>query len=180
MTACKKSSMLLLVVACLAISVTGDKSPFEIAYQQAQGQIKQLNAPCNQLNILSGPLLLVGQGPWPTIITGFTNIVSTLTAGMSQGTALENLQKNDIDQFTTLTQALLNCLIGKSNLLSHAPFVAQPVTAALKTLEATVDATFFTIMNSQNQELSGHANETHDSLNQTFESAISAFDNLLQ
>ncbi len=43
-----------------------------------------LQAPAQSITIINGPLILVGQGPFPQIIAGFTDIVITATTAVSQ------------------------------------------------------------------------------------------------
>jgi hypothetical protein len=42
-------------------------------------QLKNLQTPANQITILSAPLLLIGQGPFPQIIAGLSSVISTVT-----------------------------------------------------------------------------------------------------
>lgn len=43
-----------------------------------------LQAPAQSITIINGPLIVVGQGPFPQIIAGFTDIVSTVTTALAQ------------------------------------------------------------------------------------------------
>jgi hypothetical protein len=43
-----------------------------------------LQAPAQSITIVNGPLIIIGQGPFPKLITGFVDIVSTATTAISQ------------------------------------------------------------------------------------------------
>ena len=43
-----------------------------------------LQAPAQSITIINGPLIVVGLGPFPPIIAGFTDIVSTVTTAIAQ------------------------------------------------------------------------------------------------
>jgi hypothetical protein len=45
---------------------------------------KNLQAPAQSITIVNGPLIIVGQGPFPEIIKGLTDLVSTGTEHASQ------------------------------------------------------------------------------------------------
>lgn len=43
-----------------------------------------LEAPAQSITIVNGPLIIVGQGPFPQVITGLMDIVSTATTTISE------------------------------------------------------------------------------------------------
>jgi hypothetical protein len=43
-----------------------------------------LQAPATSITIINGPLIIIGQGPFPQIIAGFVDIVSTATTAIAQ------------------------------------------------------------------------------------------------
>jgi hypothetical protein len=45
---------------------------------------QKLQAPAQSITIINGPLLIVGQGPFPQIIKGLTDLVETGTQHISQ------------------------------------------------------------------------------------------------
>ena len=55
-------------------------SNIEMITQKSQA----LQAPAQSITIINGPLIVVGQGPFPQIIAGFTDIVSTATTALAQ------------------------------------------------------------------------------------------------
>lgn len=68
-------------------------SPISAALTAVQitGNIKTLTsksmaiqAPAQSITIVNGPLIVVGLGPFPTIIAGFTDIISTTSVAISQ------------------------------------------------------------------------------------------------
>lgn len=48
-----------------------------------------LQAPAQSITIINGPLVIIGQGPFPQIITGFTDIVSTAVTAIGQMQGME-------------------------------------------------------------------------------------------
>jgi hypothetical protein len=44
---------------------------------------QKLQAPAQSITIINGPLVVVGQGPFPSIITGLTDLVTTGTEHIS-------------------------------------------------------------------------------------------------
>ncbi|KAK5624883.1 hypothetical protein RRF57_000599 [Xylaria bambusicola] len=123
-----------------------------------------LQAPAQSITVLNGPLIAIGQGPYPTIIAGFTDIVSTANTLIAQlpGTA-PITKRSEADErehpkdliargpdaqavraaflnFVAVHQALLNILIGKAGLFSVVPVIGQPVATALRGVEGVVDS----------------------------------------
>jgi hypothetical protein len=43
-----------------------------------------LQAPAQSITVINGPLIVIGQGPFPEIIRGFTDIISTTTTAIAQ------------------------------------------------------------------------------------------------
>jgi hypothetical protein len=43
-----------------------------------------LQAPAQSITIVNGPLIIIGQGPFPEIITGFQDIITTVTTAIAQ------------------------------------------------------------------------------------------------
>jgi len=43
-----------------------------------------LQKPAQSIDLINGPLIVVGLGPFPQIITGFTDIVTTTTTALAQ------------------------------------------------------------------------------------------------
>jgi hypothetical protein len=43
-----------------------------------------LQAPAQSITIVNGPLIVIGQGPFPQIIAGFTDIVTTVSTAIAQ------------------------------------------------------------------------------------------------
>jgi hypothetical protein len=73
--------------SALALSV----SAAQVTPAQVVSNIKSITAksqalqqPAQSISIVNGPLIVIGQGPFPKIITGFVDIVSTATTAISQ------------------------------------------------------------------------------------------------
>ena len=79
------SAVALAVPALAALSPAQIVSNIEMITQKSMA----LQAPAKEITLVNAPLLIIGQGPLPKIITGFSDIVSTGTNAISQmqGTA---------------------------------------------------------------------------------------------
>ncbi|PMD12183.1 UVI-1 protein [Hyaloscypha hepaticicola] len=115
------------------------------------GQSQALQAPANSINLLSGPLFLIGQGPFPQIVVGFSQIITTVTDDIQamqgqQPFSVMSDEQSILDAFTTFVevhQELLNILIGKAGILNDLPLVGPPVAQVLRSLEGVVDTIAF-------------------------------------
>ncbi|KAK4460561.1 hypothetical protein QBC42DRAFT_205529 [Cladorrhinum samala] len=115
---------------------------------------KALQAPAQSISLLNAPLIIIGQGPFPQLITGFTDIVSTATgaiAAMKDTAAITDVAPatavaNAFREFVHVHQALLNILIGKAGLITSIPFIGPPMAAVLRSVEAVVDSIAFGII----------------------------------
>jgi hypothetical protein len=73
--------------SALALSVTAAQTtPAQVVsnIQTITQKSQALQRPAQSISIINGPLILIGQGPFPQIITGFVDIVSTATTAISQ------------------------------------------------------------------------------------------------
>jgi hypothetical protein len=69
-----------IVASSLAVgSVIAQSTPAQVVtnIRTLTQKSQALQAPAQIISIVNGPLILVGQGPFPQIITGFADIVST-------------------------------------------------------------------------------------------------------
>ncbi|KAL7780447.1 hypothetical protein CFE70_010470, partial [Pyrenophora teres f. teres 0-1] len=106
----------------------------------------KLQVPAQKISIVNGPLILIGQGPFPELIVGFADIVSKATlaiAGMQGMPTVPAGQATD-DVFNAFREAiLLNILIGKAGLFQSVPFIGTPIAAVLRQVEKVVDVSFY-------------------------------------
>ncbi|TEA17654.1 hypothetical protein C8034_v011847 [Colletotrichum sidae] len=144
-----------------------------------------LQAPAQSITIINGPLIVIGQGPFPQIVVGFTDIVSTVTTSLAQMQGTPPVPAGaDADaifdafrEFVRVHQALLNILIGKAGLFNTVPFVGQPVAAVLRQVEAVVDSIAFSLIDlveSRATDLTSQAN----SLGGSLQTAIDSYDGI--
>ncbi|KAG7051387.1 UVI-1 protein [Colletotrichum scovillei] len=174
-------SILKLAVAALAIcsdSVLGQTTPAQVVQNidMVTKKSNDLIAPAQKIDLVSGPLLIIGLGPSPPsiaaqesrqdseadvifplpqkIITGFVDIVSTVTTAMAQMQGMPPVpagpQSDAIfeafREFVRIHQMLLNVLIGKAGLFSTIPLIGAPVAAVLRQVEAVVDSVAFALI----------------------------------
>ncbi|KAK1997014.1 hypothetical protein LX36DRAFT_637070 [Colletotrichum falcatum] len=141
---------------------------------------RALQAPAQSINVINGPLIIIGQGPFPQIILGFTDIVSTATAAIAQmqgmppvtATASATAIFEAFRGFVSVHQALLNILIGKSGLFSTVPFIGQPIAAVLRQIESIVDTIALGLIDaveSRAKDLQGQADMLTASIDLTIE-----------
>ncbi|KAJ8115825.1 hypothetical protein ONZ43_g4583 [Nemania bipapillata] len=146
---------------------------------------QNLQGQAQSITIVNAPLTIIGQGPFPPIIAGFTQIVTTATTAISQfdGTAKitnkadADLVFNAFRAFVRVHQELLNILIGKSGLLTQVPFIGPPVAAVLRSVEGVVDSIAIFLINTVEVytiEIESEAN----SLGNTLDLTISKYEGL--
>jgi hypothetical protein len=160
--------------SALALSVSAAQlTPAQVVsnIQMITQKSQALQAPAQSITIVNGPLILIGQGPFPQIITGFTDIVSTavtaiqqmqnmppVAAGADSDKIFEAFREvrffhphtfsqttadfTFLQQFVRVHQTLLNILIGKAGLFETVPFIGAPVGAVLRQVESVVDVSY--------------------------------------
>ncbi|KAI1424033.1 hypothetical protein F5Y12DRAFT_492922 [Xylaria sp. FL1777] len=157
-----------------------------------------LQAPAQSITILNAPLIVIGGGPFPTIIAGFTDIVSTANTLIAQLAGSAPIQKRDerehprdliargpdadlvfgaFREFVAIHQALLNILIGKAGILEKIPVVGQPVATALRGVESVVDTLaidLIGLLQSHAPDVTADAN----SLDSTLSTTISLYNSI--
>ncbi|GKT86138.1 UVI-1 protein [Colletotrichum tofieldiae] len=144
-----------------------------------------LQAPAQSINVLNGPLLVVGLGPFPPIIAGFADIVTTATAAIVQMQGMAPVpagRQSDLifeafREFVRVHQVLLNILIGKAGLFNTVPIIGQPVAAILRQIEAVVDTIALGLINN----VQSRANDLQDEakkLSGSITLSIDAYDGL--
>ncbi|GAP84402.1 hypothetical protein SAMD00023353_0702220 [Rosellinia necatrix] len=157
-----------------------------------------LQAPAQSITALNGPLIVIGQGPFPQIIAGFTDIVSTANTLIAQLPGTSPITKRDEKehprdliargpdaqlvrgvflQFVAVHQALLNILIGKAGLFSVVPVIGQPVATVLRSVEGVVDSIAVSLI-SLIQDPSADITPDANSLDNTLLLAIDSYDGL--
>ncbi|KAJ2994016.1 hypothetical protein NUW58_g1662 [Xylaria curta] len=135
--------------AMMAISAMAALTPVQIAdgLKRVTDLSQNLQAPAQSITILNAPLIVIGQGPFPRIIAGFTEIVATATVTVSQADGTPKITNeadaalvfNAFRAFVRVHQALLNILIGKAGILAKLPVIGQPVATVLRQVEGVVD-----------------------------------------
>ncbi|KAK4246900.1 hypothetical protein C7999DRAFT_15014 [Corynascus novoguineensis] len=113
----------------------------------------------------ANPLVIIGGGPFPTIIAGFIDIASTGRGLIAQFPNTDPIQKRNVPsritrrgpdadlvfesfrEFVGVAQELFNILIDKAGLLTNIPGIGQPVAAALREVEGVIDTIGITLIN---------------------------------
>jgi hypothetical protein len=70
----------------LSVPVAAQLSPAQVVsnIRMLTQKSQALQAPAQSITIINGPLIIIGQGPFPQIIVGFTDIVTTATTSIAQ------------------------------------------------------------------------------------------------
>ncbi|KAI0201826.1 UVI-1 [Astrocystis sublimbata] len=138
-----------------------------------------LQSVAQSISMVNAPLIVIGQGPYPQIIQGLADIVSTATNFSStlppttdeaDATKILDAYRN----FVKVHQELLNILIAKGGMVSSIPPVNQPMSAILRTEESALDSFAFSLIDSvqpKSEDLQKEAN----SLSATLEQATQAY-----
>jgi len=142
-----------------------------------------------QLSAFNAPLLLVGQGPWPKVILGFTDIVTTATGYITSMSAGPGVLPGEpypgaeaaaiaeaFREFVSVHQDLLNILIGQGGFMSQIPFVGPPVAAVLRAVESVVDTIAFSLIDNVEETAAAAMRTDAAALSGTIDEAIAAFD----
>ncbi|KAF1933716.1 UVI-1h [Didymella exigua CBS 183.55] len=189
----------------LAVPVIAQTTPAQVVtnIDLITQKSQALQAPAQSINLINGPLILIGQGPFPQIITGFADIVSTATTALSQIRGMPPVPAGDESnaifdafrevrhvlplgvamlltyslQFVRVHQALLNILIGKAGLFSTVPFIGQPVAAVLRQVESVVDTIAFALIDTVQSRAADLQAQTQ-SLDGTLTTTINAYEGL--
>lgn len=106
-------------------------------YMQAdQAELDKVVARCKDaaqtINIVNGPLIIIGQGPFPQILRNIQEICNILNTNTASETG-SKLNLTKIDDFCKI-------LIGKAGLFHTIPLIGSPVETALRQLESCVEA----------------------------------------
>eukprot|EP00898_Chlorokybus_atmophyticus_P008629 jgi/Chlat1/8768/Chrsp90S09245 len=116
-------------------------------------QSRAIRSIAETITTINGPLIILGQGPFPEIISRFVtitttgvNVAVTLVGATAYPAANQGVVCNALIEFIHVHQALLGVLIDKGGLFSEVPLIGQPVAAVLQTLEAAVDTLAFGIV----------------------------------
>ncbi|KAI0543528.1 UVI-1 [Xylaria curta] len=143
--------------AVMAASAMAALTPAQIAsnLKTITVQSQNLQVQAQSITIVNAPLIVIGQGPFPKIISGFTQIVTTATVTINQwdGTAPitadadVQLVFSAFRTFVRVHQELLNILIGKAGILEQLPVVGPPVAAVLRQVESVVDTIAIDLIN---------------------------------
>ncbi|KAK4124672.1 UVI-1 [Parathielavia appendiculata] len=168
---------LVTVAAFIAAPVMAALTPQQIAdgIRKLTGESQALQATAQSITIVNAPLIVIGQGPFPTLIAGFNDLVSTATVVLEQfpgtkqitGEAEATLVFDAFRGFVRVTQELGNILIGKAGILEKVPFVGQPVAASLRAVESTTDTLAISLINTVEprvRDLESEANALGDTL----------------
>jgi hypothetical protein len=176
---------ILTTAMALAVPITAAITPAEVVTNIKKLTMKSqaIQPAANSISIVNGPLIIIGQGPFPKIINDFTDIVTTATGAFSQmqGNAAvapgpdSDSIFNAFRDFVKVHQQLLNILIGKAGLFTTVPIIGAPVAAVLRSLEAVVDSIAFNLIDTV-QSRSADLQAQAESLSGTIKNAIKSYE----
>jgi hypothetical protein len=87
-----------------------------------------LQAPAQSISIINGPLILIGQGPFPQIIVGFTDIVSTATSAIASMQGMPSVPAGAQSDAIFNAFREVSCMIMLEALLTHIVCSCTPST----------------------------------------------------
>ncbi|KAH7319089.1 hypothetical protein BKA65DRAFT_569262 [Rhexocercosporidium sp. MPI-PUGE-AT-0058] len=174
------------IVAAIALTlpVMAQTTPAQVVtnIQMLTRKSQALQQPAQSISLINGPLIVIGLGPFPKIILGFTDIVTTTTTALAQMNGMDPVpagaQSDAIfdafREFVRVHQVLLNILIGKAGLFSTVPLIGGPVAAALREVENIVDTVAFALIDAV-QSRATDLQRQGDALSGTLTTAINAY-----
>ncbi|KAK4203484.1 hypothetical protein QBC40DRAFT_251183 [Triangularia verruculosa] len=155
-----------------------------VAIKDLTAKSQALQQPAHSISLINGPLIVVGLGPFPQIIVGFTQIINVATTAVPEIATTPAIDvvadrqavADAFKEFVRVHQVLLNILIGKAGLFTTVPFIGAPVTAILRQLESTVDAFAFAVIDVVASQDGVPSSAT--SLTATLDAAIKSYEGL--
>ncbi|KAK3304735.1 UVI-1 [Chaetomium strumarium] len=136
--------------ALIAAPVMATLSPAELVdrINELTKKSEALHAPVQSITLTSAPLIALGQGPLPALLTGGADILSSATVlisnldGIPQGASEDDLTKI-LDAFRDcvhVNQELLKVVVSKADLLKSIPVFGGPATVLLGPFEGFANA----------------------------------------
>ncbi|KAF1940125.1 hypothetical protein EJ02DRAFT_504340 [Clathrospora elynae] len=151
-------SFRILFASALAItaSIAAKSEPAQIVedLNTLTQKSKALMTPVSSVSTVNGPLIIIGRGPFPKIIRGFTDIVSNATTYIDQISKMADVAagapSNDVfdayRKFASTHQTLLDLLTSKAELFNTVPLIGEPVAAVLRQDEKVIDTLTFALI----------------------------------
>ncbi|KAH7084179.1 hypothetical protein FB567DRAFT_550204 [Paraphoma chrysanthemicola] len=141
----------------------------------------------SSISIINGPLIIIGQGPFPQIISGLQDIVTTAGEANGQIEIGHPIAKGeDADAvfwaykaFATAHQSLLTTLTERAGLFDTVPFIGQPVFAVLRADKTAIESLSNSIIHvtpTRAHDLASLLN----ALSTAFDAAIAVYEGILQ
>eukprot|EP00243_Klebsormidium_subtile_P002994 TRINITY_DN16129_c0_g1_i1.p1 TRINITY_DN16129_c0_g1~~TRINITY_DN16129_c0_g1_i1.p1 ORF type:complete len:197 (-),score=53.42 TRINITY_DN16129_c0_g1_i1:269-859(-) len=154
--------------------------------RRATQQGQALQAPAQSISIINGPLIVIGQGPFPQIIRGFTEMITEMTTSIAYAQGSEPFSGSDatavadaVREMVRVHQALLNILIGKAGLFNTVPFIGAPIASVLRQYEGVIDTFVFQLVDLAPTDAAKIITQKKDSLDVTTDAAIKAYEGLV-
>jgi hypothetical protein len=146
--------------------------------------MQQITGPAGQISASNLPLVLIGQGPVPQVITGLNSTAILASQAVAQLSALKSLSGCNADAVTEAYQAFvgvsqqtISVLMGKAAVSAQIPFVAGPIAAALRQVESVNDALAFALIDLLPDSAGALVNAGAAALDSSLDTAISEFSN---
>ncbi|KAM7191211.1 hypothetical protein V8F20_009389 [Naviculisporaceae sp. PSN 640] len=165
-----------------AKAITASKIVENIQALTAKSQALQKTA--NNITIQNGPLIIIGQGPFPKIIAGLQDIALNGTNAFLELNGTPHIGSKDeaasvadaFREFVRVHQAFLNILIGKASLFNSVGIIREPVANELRQVERVIDTFAFTLIDTIDPiQQKKQIQEDLSSLDSTLDAAINAY-----
>ncbi|KAK6544055.1 hypothetical protein TWF694_000768 [Orbilia ellipsospora] len=178
---------LVTVLGLLSVPVLSQASQVITNLQILTAKSQALQEPANNITAINGPLITVGDGPYPRIIVGFQDIIQTAKADVeTQQNPPPVFNDADSDsileafsEFVTVHSALLNILIEKAGLFKIVPDIGGPVVGVLRSLGDALD-TVVLVLDPSVPSRSADLATLAASLDSTIKGAISSYEGLIE
>ncbi|KFZ01123.1 hypothetical protein V501_10193 [Pseudogymnoascus sp. VKM F-4519 (FW-2642)] len=180
----------LFAVALAATTVvTAATTPQQVVecFRALTHNAKSLERTAQSISVINAPLIVIGQGPFAVIISGFSDqvqigntLIELLDNGFTELTrADEDLVFYAYEEFSRAEKATLNILIVKAGIAEQVPMVGPPVAAVLRQVKEVVASISNTLIQNIQSRAKDFESEAK-SLGDTLDLAISKYDGLAQ
>ncbi|EAQ84761.1 hypothetical protein CHGG_08775 [Chaetomium globosum CBS 148.51] len=144
---------------------------------------QKLIQPAKELTLANAPLLILGQGPWPSYSASaillprpLSMSVPCLPAPRANYTGVEATAIADAFRlFVKTHQTLLDALIGVGGFITKIPFAGPPVAAVLRSVEKVVDTLALGIIGTLEASVAAALSTDYAGLKATIGTAITTF-----
>jgi len=112
-----------------------------------------IQGPAQSISIINGPLLVIGLGPFPSVIRAYVDLVTTMSNSLANMQGLSPIKGSEADDvfnayrdFARVNEYTFQILTGKAGLFQTVPIIGQPMIAILSQVEQIYDVYTFAMI----------------------------------